>query len=487
MKEFNCKSCNKTWFVKLDMADEVTGCPFCLKELPKPRVIVVDSFENAVLKIIVDYGTEIVSDRRKFLSYLTDVAFDYRKEIKILSNACDARTFVCFYELTQCAVEDARIKVKQIEKKLVDEEGIAETWAKRICDCFMSALREDYSMPTSAITTSTVKSPKAEEKKESTSNTSATPKSAVQVPTKNNAPSSEQRLLSSGYSRLSSGLWDKAIESFDEVLRTVDSPRAYLGKMMAAHHIRKESDIATTKSDIESDPNWVLAITTATGSYKDKLKRYEQDHRAFMSKIKVPEKPTRATTISRKMPEVKNQVIVPSLKPERVKSIYQWEISKIVSQPNFPNWFNKKNSRRVYFNELILPNSVTQINDGQFQNDKSFDWLIIGNGLKTIPKRAFKKISAEYVYLSDDVERIEDYAFADSDIKCVIIANHSNISISDTAFLRSNNVKLFFEHEWFSAIVKHCDSNKIAHAGLGPMEAYFAEYAKIKLKEKEIN
>ena len=87
MKEFNCKSCNKTWFVKLDMADEVVGCPFCLKELPKPRAIVVDSFENAVLKIIVDYGAEIVSDRRKFLSYLTDVAFDYRKEIKILSNA----------------------------------------------------------------------------------------------------------------------------------------------------------------------------------------------------------------------------------------------------------------------------------------------------------------------------------------------------------------------------------------------------------------
>ena len=143
MKEFNCKSCNKTWFVKLDMADEVTGCPFCLKELPKPSVIVVDSFENAVLKIIVDYGAEIVSDRRKFLSYLTDVAFDYRKEIKILSNACDARTFVCFYELTQCAVEDARIKVKQIEKKLVDEEEVVRNVESRVAYFSIPTTDED--------------------------------------------------------------------------------------------------------------------------------------------------------------------------------------------------------------------------------------------------------------------------------------------------------------------------------------------------------
>ncbi len=175
--------------------------------------------------------------------------------------------------------------------------------------------------------------------------------------------------------------------------------------------------------------------------------------------------------------------------PERskVQTIYQSEISKKVSQPNFPNWFNKKKAKRISFYELIIPNSMQSINEGQFQNNKSFDWLIVGNGLKEIPKRAFQNISAEFVYLSDGVEKICDYAFADSNIKCVIIANHSNITISDTAFLRTNNVKLVFEHEWFSTIVKHCDSHKIAHAGLGPMEEYFAEYAKIKLEEKETN
>lgn len=165
MKEFNCEFCNNAWLVKLDVADKVTGCPFCLKELPKPRVIVVDSFENAVLKVIVEYGVEIVADRRRFLSYLTDVAFDYRKEIKILSNACDVETFILFYELTQGSIDDARIKIKRIEKKLIDEEGIAETWAKRICSCFINALREDYSMPISTVMAST----EAEAKKDNSS------------------------------------------------------------------------------------------------------------------------------------------------------------------------------------------------------------------------------------------------------------------------------------------------------------------------------
>lgn len=145
MKEFNCKSCNKTWFVKPDMADEVSGCPFCLKELPKPRTVVVDSFETAVLKVIVDYGVEIVSDRRKFLSYLADLAADYRKEIRILSNYCDSKVFMQFYELSTQKLDDAKIKIRQIKQHLVDDEGAAESWAIRICECFICAIREDYS------------------------------------------------------------------------------------------------------------------------------------------------------------------------------------------------------------------------------------------------------------------------------------------------------------------------------------------------------
>ena len=115
MKEFECKYCKKNWFVKLDIADGIVACPFCKTNLPKPRVIVVDSFENAVLKVIVDYGVEIVLDRKKFLSCLTDVAFDFRKEIKILSNACDEKVFAQFYEISLCKLDEAKVKIRQIQ------------------------------------------------------------------------------------------------------------------------------------------------------------------------------------------------------------------------------------------------------------------------------------------------------------------------------------------------------------------------------------
>lgn len=130
MKEFECKSCRKKWFVAPDMAEDVIGCPFCLKELPKPRVIVVDSFESAVLKVIVDNGIEIVSDRRRFLAYLEDIAFDYRKEIKILSHSCDSKVFSQFYELSTCSPTEANIKIQRIQQYLIEEEGISKEWAK---------------------------------------------------------------------------------------------------------------------------------------------------------------------------------------------------------------------------------------------------------------------------------------------------------------------------------------------------------------------
>jgi len=52
-------------------------------------------------------------------------------------------------------------------------------------------------------------------------------------------------------------------------------------------------------------------------------------------------------------------------------------------------------------------------------------------------------------------------------------------------FLGCHNVKLVYEHEWHSALAKFCEDNKINHAGIGSLEKYFIEYAKIKLSEKE--
>jgi len=140
LKSFTCKFCKKEWFVKKELENEVVACPYCVKIIPVPKVIIVDSFENAILKVIIDYGIEIISDRKKFLAYLSDIGFDYRKEIKILSNACDDRIFSQFFEMTTKTPEDSKIKLQQIEKHLIDEEGIAAEWSKLLCKSFFNAI-----------------------------------------------------------------------------------------------------------------------------------------------------------------------------------------------------------------------------------------------------------------------------------------------------------------------------------------------------------
>ncbi len=118
----------------------ILGCPFCLEKLIKQKEIIVDSFENAVLKILNDNGIEVLQERRKFLSLLSDVAYEYRKEVKILSNACDIKTFYALFDLSKLKINDASIELKRIEKRLIDDEGISAVWAKRICKAFFDGL-----------------------------------------------------------------------------------------------------------------------------------------------------------------------------------------------------------------------------------------------------------------------------------------------------------------------------------------------------------
>lgn len=56
--------------------------------------------------------------------------------------------------------------------------------------------------------------------------------------------------------------------------------------MMTTLHIRKESEIHLFDREFETDLNWINAKNKATGSYKDKLLRYEREHRTHLSRIK---------------------------------------------------------------------------------------------------------------------------------------------------------------------------------------------------------
>lgn len=80
MKEFLCSSCRESWSVKDEQVNKVLCCPFCAFEIPKPKEIIVTSFETAIQKAINDLSVEVLKNRNQFIAYLMDIALNFKKK-----------------------------------------------------------------------------------------------------------------------------------------------------------------------------------------------------------------------------------------------------------------------------------------------------------------------------------------------------------------------------------------------------------------------
>lgn len=221
-----------------------------------------------------NYGADIVSAPNKVKNLLLDFAPGIPNEVKTFSNV------ICEQDINRYISSGAEIQMDYLVSRIEDNMGLSAEWAQKIAVGIFALL--DKSVPVIEQTTQEKKKTEPQTAPTTVTKTTKTPPKSKPQKTQ----SYEQQLISSGYSRLSTGLWDKAMESFDNALRTSSYPKAYVGKMMATLHIRKESEIPLSDREFETDTNWIKAKNNATGSYKDKLLRYEREHRAHLSRIK---------------------------------------------------------------------------------------------------------------------------------------------------------------------------------------------------------
>lgn len=140
MKDFVCHYCHEQWYVNDGSEEKVNSCPFCTKALFKPKEIIVTSIDTAILKIITDLGIDILNDSRKFFAYFSDVAYSFQKEKRILLKSCDDNVLSKFYDLSKLESSAARTELQKIEYYLVEEEGMSDIWAKKICAAFFTAI-----------------------------------------------------------------------------------------------------------------------------------------------------------------------------------------------------------------------------------------------------------------------------------------------------------------------------------------------------------
>jgi hypothetical protein len=147
MITFVCEECANRWYIDEDKKKLVQACPFCQTPVPTEEEIVVDSFEKAVLKTVKDLGPDCLTERGRFIGYLLDTAPAYKKEIKIMSNACSTDVLMTFYKTKGQDRTTAEQVFRMVYMGMVEEEGIAEQWAKLICDSLLNALHPQKKAP----------------------------------------------------------------------------------------------------------------------------------------------------------------------------------------------------------------------------------------------------------------------------------------------------------------------------------------------------
>jgi len=144
-KDLICKNCDKKWYVDEELFKQVKLCPFCAAEyIHEKEKIIIDSVDKAIYATICEAGIEILLERNRFLAYLNDMASDYRKEIKILSKACEPKILSAILEASKQEYADAVITMKTVEVNLIDDEGMSDKWAEMICEWFLKAIHPKY-------------------------------------------------------------------------------------------------------------------------------------------------------------------------------------------------------------------------------------------------------------------------------------------------------------------------------------------------------
>ncbi len=228
---------------------------------------------NALDFIYKNYSTNIVKEPIKIKTLLMDLAPNSKKEVNVFSNV------ICEYEINRYISNATEIEMNYLVSIIECNMGLSTDWAKKIAIGILK-LTGGKTHELSETKDISIDS-KIVEMIEDTKSSQAilsTPKKY-----KTQKDQSYRKLIDNGYSRLSNGQWDKAVESFERVLSISPYPRAYIGKMMAMLRIKNENEIPKLTYDIESDTNWILAMKYSTGSYRDKLQRYAREHKNNMN------------------------------------------------------------------------------------------------------------------------------------------------------------------------------------------------------------
>lgn len=135
-----CKQC------RTELKQGATVCPVC--KTPVPRTIPGFEYTNGVkqsLKSLVDnYGTEILSDTTKFISFLNDYLPEYEKERRLIKNVMSNGVIKNMLE-----ENNHEIAIMKAKEYMTNELFLSENACEFIIECFAFVLGWVY-VPTAS-------------------------------------------------------------------------------------------------------------------------------------------------------------------------------------------------------------------------------------------------------------------------------------------------------------------------------------------------
>ena len=106
-----CNSCGSEWNMSAKIQDKVTNCPFCGAALTKdePFSGTFDDVPSCFKYIFSAYGKDIISNKSRFLSLVSDFMPSCTIEKRLISFALDAGVFPRFISLDESKIESERL------------------------------------------------------------------------------------------------------------------------------------------------------------------------------------------------------------------------------------------------------------------------------------------------------------------------------------------------------------------------------------------
>lgn len=142
MKKILCKRCSQSWFLEDAQLDKLQVCPFCAKPVrEKADISRADTLDKAIYLTITSMGERILSQPHRIGGYICDIAPGLQKDVKILSRSFSEEYFSLVRTAYGKELPEAERLMKTLSRRLMDDEGLSESWSARISESYLGAIR----------------------------------------------------------------------------------------------------------------------------------------------------------------------------------------------------------------------------------------------------------------------------------------------------------------------------------------------------------